>query len=643
MPREMTSLDLKYAIKEMKTLENARIEKIYQKNKQIRIKVYANGEEKEILFEPGKFFITNYKRISPDQPPSFCMLLRKHLLGQRILYVKQRGFERIVEIETKDKILIFEIFSKGNVVLCEKDYTIIMPLEIQLWKEREVMPRKTYKFPPEIINPFSLSKEEFKARIKGRKKIASFLATEFSLGGIYAEEICARADVEKSKNCSDISEEEKERLYIALKSLEQEPKPYLIYENSQPIDFAPYELKIHENKEKKFFSSFNEALDEYYTYFEMKEMEKSEEKETEDDKEKLKRIIERQKEIIKNLEKMEEEARKKAEVLFNNIDFVERIINGLRKARASMSWEEIKEKIEMEDSPEARAIKEIRESEGKLLLSLNNMDIEIDFTTSAIENAQNYYEKAKRYKKKIKAAKEKMEEIKEFRRMEKKKEKKEIKLPIKKRVKKHWYEKFRWSLTSEGFLVVAGKDATQNEVLYKKYLEKDDIVLHADIHGAPLTIVKAQEKEITPLAIREAAEVAAAYSSAWKLKLGSIDVYWVLPEQVSKTPPSKQYLAKGSFMIYGEKNYLRKTEVKISIGVMLDEEPRVYAGSVLGARKHCKYFVTVFPGDIPKNELAKKVKLMLMQKALPEDKELIEKIPEEEFLKVLPGDGNIIS
>ena len=644
MPREMTSLDLKYAVEEMKVLEGGKIEKIYQKDKQIRIKVYTSQGEKEIFFEPGKFFLTEYKRTSPEHPPSFCMLLRKHLMGKRILWIKQKGFERIVELETQDKILVFEIFSRGNVILCEKDYTIIMPLEVQLWKEREILPGKTYRFPPEITNPFTLEPEEFKNIIKGQKKIASLLATELSLGGIYAEEVCIRAGVEKSKKCSELSEEEKEKLYNALKTLKESTKAYIILENNQPKDFAPFELKLHEHAEKKYFESFNNALDEYYTYFEIKQAKSESEKKISEEKEKLKRIVGRQKEIVKNLEEMEEQARKKAEILFNNLDIVERIFQGIKKARANgLSWEEIKERISFEDSLEARSIKEIREHEGKILLSINNTDIEVDFTVSAMENAQRYYENAKKYKKKIEIAKQKIEEIKNKIKAEKQKKKHEIKLPAKKKPKKYWYEKFRYSLTSEGFIVVAGKDAAQNEILYKKYLEKDDIVLHADIHGAPLTIVKAQGRKITPLAIREAAEIAAAYSSAWKLKLGSVDVYWVYPEQVSKTPPAGQYLAKGAFMIYGQKNYLRKTEVKISIGVILDGEPKVYAGSVLGARAHCKYFLTIFPGDIPKSELAKEIKLKLAQKALPEDKALIEAIPEEEFLKIIPGEGNIVS
>ncbi len=630
--------------KELKQIEGGRIDKVYHDGEKIWLRIYASGiGERDLVFWPGVFFISQYKRPSSTEPSSFCMLLRKHLMGQRIIFVRKKGFERIIEIETKDNIIVFEIFSKGNVILCDKEYMILMPMKIQLWKDREILPKKQYKYPPDITNPFSLDFDEFKKMFKSQKKVVTLLATSLALSGKYAEELCKRAGIEKNKKCSELEEEEIRNIFTELKKMETEFKPCIIFENDEPVDFSPFDLKIYEDKEKKFFSKFSEVVDEFFTYWERKEVEREVKEGEETLQEKIKRIVTRQKEIMKNLKKMEEETRKKAEIIFNNLDLIERIFNGVRKAISSgMKWEEIKERIEMEDSPEARAIKEIREHEGKIILNIDGKDIEVDFTISPVENAQMYYERAKKYKKKLERVEERIKEVKEKLKKERKTSGKKVKIPVKRKTKKNWYEKFRWSLTSEGFLVVAGKDATQNEVLYKKYLEENDIVLHADIPGAPLTIVKSQEKEITPLAIREGAEIAAAYSRAWKMKLGNVDVYWVRPEQVSKTPPSGQYLPKGSFMIYGEKNYLRKTQVKISIGVIINEDAKPYAGSVLGARAHCKYFLTIYPGDVPKPQLVKQIKLKLMQKALPEDKDKIEKIPDDEFLSLLPGDGGEI-
>lgn len=651
--REMSNLDVYFAARELKMLEGGRIDKIYREGKKVWMRIYLPEKgERDLVFFPGAIFLSEYKRYAEREPDSFCMLLRKHLLGKRILFVKQKGFERIVEIETRESILVFEIFSKGNVILCDKNYTIIMPMEVQLWRDREILPKKAYKYPPSPLNPFSLSFEEFCEILKGNKKIVSFLAANLYFSGFYAEEICARAGIDKNKKVSELSEEERKRIFEVIRKLRQEFSPVLYVKDSLPENFAPFEMLTLKDKfEERKFDTFCRVLDEYFTHREREATRSESEERARSERERIRRIIERQKDVLKNLERMEEESRKKAEILFNHLDLVERIFSGLRNALAKgMGWEKIREVVELEDSEEARAIREIREHEGKLILYLEGREIEVDFTLSPAENAQEYYERAKKYRRKIESVKERIEQMKkEAKKVEKGEEGKSAGERIRKRgerERKHWYERFRWSFTSEGFLVVAGKDAAQNELLYSKYLEPSDVVLHADIAGAPLTVVKSQGREITPLAVREAAEIAATYSRAWKMQLGSVDVYWVLPEQVSKSPPPGQYLPKGSFMIYGQKNYLRKTQVRICIGVTIDEEKqeaRVYTGSVLGARKYCKYFVTVYPGSIPKIKAGREVKLKLLQKALPEDKAPIEKIPEEEFISALPGDcGEII-
>ncbi len=92
---------------------------------------------------------------------------------------------------------------------------------------------------------------------------------------------------------------------------------------------------------------------------------------------------------------------------------------------------------------------------------------------------------------------------------------------------KEWYEKFRWFTSSDGFLVVAGKDTVSNEVLIKKYTTQEDVVFHAEITGAPFVVIKAEGKPISEQALREAGEFAASFSRAWRENAGSVDVYWV--------------------------------------------------------------------------------------------------------------------
>src|SRR3989338_4437149 len=102
----------------------------------------------------------------------------------------------------------------------------------------------------------------------------------------------------------------------------------------------------------------------------------------------------------------------------------------------------------------------------------------LDLKKSIEENASDYYEKAKKIKRKIEGAGEALQKsIKRLKELEEKREKreaKEEKLSKAKERKKEWYEKFRWFVSSDGFLVVGGRDATSNEIIIKKHAEKND-------------------------------------------------------------------------------------------------------------------------------------------------------------------------
>ena len=148
-------------------------------------------------------------------------------------------------------------------------------------------------------------------------------------------------------------------------------------------------------------------------------------------------------------------------------------------------------------------------------------------------------------------------------------------LNIKKFRKKLWYEKFYWFISSENFLIIAGKDAQQNELLVKKYLNKNDLYIHCDVHGSSSVIIKNAVKaqnnqtqnnqpnqpnqpqnnhQLPMLTIKEAAIFNLCRSSAWKNNIIAT-AYWVYANQVSKTAPTGQYLTSGSFMIRGKKFY----------------------------------------------------------------------------------------
>ena len=126
------------------------------------------------------------------------------------------------------------------------------------------------------------------------------------------------------------------------------------------------------------------------------------------------------------------------------------------------------------------------------------MKIILKLNKTVQENAAIYFEKSKKAKKKLDGALEAIERSKKNLEKEKKKyaqkKEKEDAKPVKREVKKHWYDKFRWFVSSEGFLVIGGRDATTNEIVIKKHTDKEDVVFHTDMSGSPFFVVKSNIK-----------------------------------------------------------------------------------------------------------------------------------------------------
>ncbi len=244
------------------------------------------------------------------------------------------------------------------------------------------------------------------------------------------------------------------------------------------------------------------------------------------------------------------------------------------------------------------------------------MDIEIDLNKPIYEQISEFFEKLRKLKEKRERLIKRIEELKK--KLEEVKKEGQKRKEIKKE-KKEWYENFRWFITSDGFLVVAGKDALTNEILIKKYMEDKDIVLHADIVGSPFGLIKTKGKEVSESTIKEAAKFVASYSRAWREGLYAMEVYWVYPNQVSKKAPSGEYLPKGAFMIYGKKNYLT---VNLEVAIGVDSEGNIIHGVPESLDKYAKRYVVLIPGNKKADFLVKKISNFLGVK----DKESLEEI-----------------
>jgi len=271
----------------------------------------------------------------------------------------------------------------------------------------------------------------------------------------------------------------------------------------------------------------------------------------------------------------------------------------------------------------------------------------LDLNKNVEENAEVYFNKAKKIKKKLEGAKEALERsLKEYEKLKKLKIKEEISLPTPTAhpVKKEWYEKFHWFSSSEGYLVLGGRDAVTNEILLKKYTDSNDVILHTDIPGSPFGVIKTKGSQPSENVIKEAAQMVASYSKAWRMGVSTIDVYWIKPEQVSKTPPSGEYLPRGSFMIHGSRNYLKNVPLKLAVGIK--ETPHGYeviGGPPSAITAQTKIFVEIAPGRVKASKLIKNLITKLIEKASNEQKSNIQKIQLEDIQAFIPGGGGEIT
>ncbi|MCX8202535.1 MAG: NFACT RNA binding domain-containing protein [Candidatus Micrarchaeota archaeon] len=238
------------------------------------------------------------------------------------------------------------------------------------------------------------------------------------------------------------------------------------------------------------------------------------------------------------------------------------------------------------------------------------MDIIIDPNKDIYGNANTYFENSKKLRKKLEDTKAAIEKTKREIKQEEetiKKEKVEIDKGAKSE-KKEWYCQYHWFFTTDGFLAIGGKSAGQNEEIVKRHLEHKDLFFHADIVGAPAVVLK-NGLGAPDSSIEQAAQFAACYSSAWKTGYSSVDVYYVTKEQVSKSPPSGEYLQKGSFFISGRKNYIRGVALKLLIGVN-EERKLLCLPEKAGIEKFKNCFV-IEPGRYSKELVAEKISKQL--------------------------------
>ncbi|MBU4189537.1 MAG: NFACT family protein, partial [Candidatus Thermoplasmatota archaeon] len=427
MKEGLSSLDIATLTKEFQTIVGGYVEKIYQTSKdEILIRIKTKKEKIKLLIHAGKYVCITKKSIeSPKTPTTFAMTLRKYLTNAMITGVKQHDFDRIIEFDLGKYRIVAELFSKGNILLLE-DSKIIVPLSYQKWGHRILKTKADYVYPPGRCNSLLLSFEEFKDILgKTEKDIVRTLALDMNLGGLYSEEICLNAGVDK--NIKKLNEKDIKKIHDAfLNLMEMEMKPLIVFRDDEMVDVLPVKLSIYHGCDVKEYSSFNESVDEFFS--EKKEIMVEEKKSSEHHEiiEKYGRQRMQQENALKKFEKEITENKKKADMIYENYSLVDKILQRVKK----------KEDIKM-----FKEIVDENRNEGWVEILLGKTRIKLDIRKNINENAEHYYNLSKKAKEKLPGVKKAMDaNMEKMRKIEEKgSEKKE-----EKKTKVFWFEKHRW-------------------------------------------------------------------------------------------------------------------------------------------------------------------------------------------------------
>lgn len=512
-------------------LRGGRIDKIYQMSRsQVLLTVRSLGENHRLLLScdasKGRICLTSQTFENPDMPPVFCMLMRKHLAGGKLLSVEAVPNERIVKLciestnelfEITRKMLILEPMGKhSNIILTDENNRIIdaiRHIDFTLSEKRQVLPGLFYELPPvqEKTDVSSLSEEEFFMHFDGecpKDQIAKKLMDEFlGMSPIFAREIEHRSGG-SLKIAGEIYREFLEKLSrkefaptLLLKKETKEPKELYLWDIMQYGDFY----------EKRFCASVNECVDLFYR-----------------SKETKRRLEEKRDAVLQIVERNLSRLYKKIDIHQKNLKKAEkkdryRIYAELLTANLYQLTENKKE-VTLPNYYEENA----------------PLTIPMDETISPARNAKKYFEKYNKEKTMEKISREMLGEIyEEIRYLESVRDLLELSedekniSEIKEELvlggyaadhsqgknKKHKESKISRPMefvASDGTLILCGRNNRQNEELTLKIASKNDLWLHVRNVAGSHVVIRNMGESVSDETLHEAALIAAQYSKACK-------------------------------------------------------------------------------------------------------------------------------
>lgn len=533
------AFELDSVLGEKNGIGGSKVEKIYMPDRdEIHFMVRVQGTTHRLVVSASpscaRALISSEGKENPATPPMLCMLLRKKLMGARVCAIRQKGFERVLEIEfdTKDemgfsskKYIIAEIMGKhSNIIFCDFDYKIlgaVRTVDLTSTLSRRIIAGMKYELPPsqDKLDPTNATKEEFFSKISLFEPSALcekvIISSFFGIAPLIAREIAfmASGDVSASVGAVD-----GERLYAEFKkytdSLERnEYSPALLFlENKDTaFEYTIYPITQYQNSARSVLcESVSHLIDEYFSR-----------------RDKNDRIKQRSQDISRVLTNAQNRLIRKIEAQKNELvqtgdmekcrlygDLITQEMYRIKKGDeyvvatdySKEEWEEVKVALDTKLTPSQNAQSYYKKYNRKKSAVVKLRE-QIEISEKELSYIDTVFDALSRAVSE-KDLSEIREELSEWGYIKKRGEK--LKSSLKKQAPKPM------SLTSpSGYEVLVGKNNLQNDYITTKMSEKNDWWFHVKNYAGSHVLMKVGKDEDPPAEdFTFACEVAALNSSA---------------------------------------------------------------------------------------------------------------------------------
>ncbi len=515
-------------------LLGGRIDKIHQPEKDelmIAVRTFGGAYKLVLSASPNnsRVHFSDTAKENPKTPPMFCMLLRKHLSGGKIVDIKQPNFERIIEIDIESynelgdltkKRLICEIMGRNsNIVLCSDDYRIIdsaRHIDFTQSSVRQILPGCTYTFPPAQEKTAILCDEIKNVTLDFSQEAARpesvIMSAVSGISPLTAREIVYSAIGSVSLVCGELTEQNKEKIRTTLLDFAENMqfKPCIIFDpTGKPIDFSATEIcQYGSGYRVEYHESMSEVVCKFYRERDQKERMRQK---SADLTKLLSNNLERcSKKLAIQKKTLHDAENKERYKIFGDLVTANlyRIKDGEKSVTINNYYEADSPEITIELSPMLSPAKNAQRY-YKLYSKLKNAEIEVkkqleatcrdieylESTLSALENSTSESD--------LNAIRQELADL------------GYIKVQKKGRRDQKSQPKPMHFISSDGFDIYVGKNNTQNDYLTLRFANSGDIWFHTKkIHGSHAIIKLGLDKDVPKTTMMEAAQLAAYYSKA---------------------------------------------------------------------------------------------------------------------------------